>query len=213
MGVFLILLGVAAAITISALFVWVLIMVFRGKDEKSDDILFKNFMPQYSKGHGEGSVIEFVRGGDRTGIKFMPRDINFVKLLKDNEKIVIKPQLIWFENDKLIHFPKGTFSDHRHQLWGLPPNAEDLNDNIKKSPYGKALMSILEETNTSREETQVLRKRIIAQNKLVNKTEGLELVEDFMNKNKEIWKDVSSIYSDTKKGGHTYGPVGGSSQS
>lgn len=183
-------LGLFMTMIVTGLFSWLLIIIFKEKDLPSDDTIFKNFLSQYTSGYSYGSILSIVQGDKRIGIKFIPRDLDYVKLFKKHEKIDVRPQLIWIEKDKLLHFPKGTLSMHRHELWALPSKAEDLNDEIKKTKYGEVLMYIIEEMNMKTEESSILRKRIQAQNKLVEKSEGLEIVTDILEKMSEANKDL-----------------------
>ena len=187
-----------ASIIIVGLFVWVLILKFKEEDEPTDDLIFRNFMPQYTEGYSMGSVIEVIRGEERTGIRFLPKDVDYVSAFKKRKSIVLKPQLVWIENRKLLSMHRGILSMHRNELWGLPPNPEDLPEAFKNTEFGKALMHFIESGNSDQEESNILRERIAVQNKLLKKTEGLGLVEDYFSKTSEIIKDLGKLKGDKK---------------
>lgn len=194
-----IILGIGLSVAILVMFILVFREKLKDEEDPLDDVIFKNYLPQYAKGHSQGVIIEVIRGDKRTGIRFMPRDIDYLALRRTKEKKIVEPQLVWFQDEKLIAMPKGTLSSHRHELLGLPQNAEDLPSNIKKTVMGMALMQIIEAASANKEEVDVLRKRVVVQTKLVHKTEGYELVDDFMNKNAEINKDIIKHMSDIKQ--------------
>lgn len=190
MNTLIIIFGLIFTVVCTGLTVWILIINFKEKELPSDDVIFEHFLPQYTDGYTFGSIIEIIRGDKRTGIKFLPKDIDYVKIMKNKEKVNILPQLIWIENSKLYYNSKGVHSSHRHKLWGLPLKAEDLSDDFKQTDIGKMFMNMIENKNMTAEESNVLRKRIQAQTSMLNKTEGLELVEDAILKIMEVNKDI-----------------------
>ena len=201
----LVFLGILFAIIMSSLFVWVLILKFKEEEQPSDDLIFKNFLPQYTHGHSQGSVLEIKKGDNRSAIIFIPKDFDYVRALKKKEKVIINPELIWIENHKLLNFPKGTLSSHRNELWGLPPKAEDLNEELKNTEIGKSIMKTIEDLNMKHEESHILRNRINVQSGLLNKTEGLELVNDAFSKVMEINKDLVKVAGENKPKTQTFG--------
>ena len=203
---FSLILGCIFGIAIFGLSTWLLLLIFKEQEEPTDDTIFKNFLSQYTNGYSYGTIIEIIKGENRTGIKFIPRDLDYVRLFKNRKKnkIIIQPQLIWIQNDKLLLFSKGILSARRHEIWGLPANAEDLSDEIKKHEFGKVLMILTEMANSKTEEVDILRHRIKVQNKLVEKSEGLEIVEDYMNKSTEITKDIIKNINNSKNKGYEF---------
>jgi len=177
------------AVAAVSAFVWLLVILFGQNKQPHDDTLFNNFLPQYAHGHGSGKILDVIHG-HRTGILFLPDDVDRVKAFKLKKKLIIEPELVWFENDKIKDWPKGSLSAYRNVKWGLAPKAEDYNELIKTNEIGQALMKVTEDNNIKTEEVEVLRNRINVQNALVNKTEGLGLVQDFMDKTSEINKDI-----------------------
>lgn len=196
----LILYGFISIVIACALLVWVLVIMFGQKKVPKDDTKFLNFMPQYTHGYRHGKIIEVIQGKRRKGILFMPSDIDKVELFNKKVKnFVIQPELIWIENDKFKQFPKGTASSRVHESWGLPPRAEDLGEEFKKNEIGQAVMNLIEDKNANKEETTILRSRINTQTKMLDKTEGLGLVDDYMTKSSEIMKDLAKSTSAEKK--------------
>jgi hypothetical protein len=201
MNTFLIVIGLLLAIVMSSLFVWILMIKLKEEKQPSDDLIFEHFLPQYTDGHTMGNVIDIIKGSKRTGIKFLPRDIDYVRLATNEKKGDIKPLIVWISNDKLIYSPKGSHSSHRHKLWGFPVKAEDFSEDFKKTYLGGLFMKMTEEANSKTEEVDVLRKRVVNQNKMVNMTEGLELVDDALSKIMEINKSLVKATND--RGGKT----------
>ena len=141
-----------------ALFVYYLIIKYREQEDPTDDTIFINFMSQYADGYNLGSIVKVYRGHQRTGIKFVPKDVDHVRLLKKKEKIKIEPQLVFYQNRHLISFPKGTWSAQRNEMWGLPPNPEDLPEELKHTGFGKFLMKLVDQLNAEETEVESIRK-------------------------------------------------------
>jgi hypothetical protein len=209
MGIGLLLLGLSMAGIITGLFVWLLILKFKEPEQPNDDTILRNFMSGYTNGHSLGSITEIFQGDKRVGYKFIPRDVDKVKLYRSKEKITLKPQIIWVERDKVVTFVKGTLSAHRHEIWVLPPKPEDLNAELKNTSFGKMLMTMIEDINAKIEESEVLRKRILVQTALLNKTEGLELVQEYMDKVNEVQKDLLKNVREDKPRSPMFNPSTG----
>lgn len=192
-------LGIVICSILSILLIWLLVVIFKEKEIPSDDAIFKNFMPQFTKGYSNGTINEIKQYDDRLGIVFTPKDVNLVNLFKNKNKIEITPEIIWVEKSKFKIFPRGFLSGHRHEVWALPPRAEDLPEQFKKTDIGDFLMNSIEDSNSRNEETKILRNRVKVQNKLVTKTEGLELVDDYLSKVNEITKDVTKLIPQQEK--------------
>ena len=96
-------------------------------------------MSQYTNGYAEGMLLKTEKGPERTIITLIPSDIDFKKLKS------IKPQKVVVENDKIITFPKGTWSNDLSKMWLLPPTARDLPNELKNTPLGKQIMIQIED--------------------------------------------------------------------
>ena len=186
--------GIFCGVIIIGLFVW-LIKIIKEKDEELyDDVIFHNFMPQFANGHFEGAVLDFITGEKRTGVKFIPKDIDRLKYMKDRKKIEIQPEIVYFENSLLKSFPKGTLSNERNILWGLPPKAELLQERLKETDMGKIMMRMIEENSASNEERDILRMRQIRQRQMLEKSEGLKIAEDTIELLEESNKQIKKGY-------------------
>lgn len=195
----LILYGLIAMGLFTGLIVWILILNFNQKKIPKDDTYFLNYMPQYTNGYRRGKIIEVIQGKRRKGILFMPTDVDKVQAFNNKQKLVIEPQLIWIENDRFVQHPKGSASARTHEAWGLPPKVEDYDEGYKKTEIGQAVMNIVEDKNAIKEEANILRKRINVQTKMLEKTEGEELVDEYMTKSSEIMKDLAKSTGGDKK--------------
>lgn len=181
-------------------FIYLLVLRFRERQEPEDNPQFLNFMPQYAKGHNKGIIDKIIQGDKRVGIRFFPRDLNYVKLLKENKKVKIEPITIFFKKELVFPFAKD-WSSHRNDIIGLPPTAEDFPESIKRNPIGQALMQAVEGTNKKIEERDLLRSRVKHQSEILQKTEGLDIVEDFMDLEEEKDKQLIKIVKEEKKTG------------
>lgn len=166
-------------------------MNFTRRKRPHDDTEFLNYMPQYTDGYRRGKIVDIKQGKRRIGIVFLPSDIDKVKLFKQKKSFVIEPKLIWIERNKFKQFPKGTASSRVNEAWGLPPTAEDLGEEFKKTEIGQAIMNLIENDNAKKEESEILRNRIRVHGEILRKTEGEEIVEEYMVKTSEIMKDIT----------------------
>lgn len=180
---------VVGALIVLGILVWMFIEYNRQEDPENYPICH-NYMKQYTGGHFEGTIIEQKEYSDRTKVTFLPKDIDFRKLEKENKKIRIKPYTIWVENDKMERMPKGGQSDHRDFIDLLPPRSEDISEDLKKTPKGQFYMNHIENKNANRLESEVQRqaKETIAE---MYKTNNLgEISPEFLRKQK-VYQDTS----------------------
>jgi len=190
---FLVISGFTISAILTGLFVWILIIKFTETESPTDDLKFLHFMPQYTNGHWRGVVLNVIKGAKRDYIEFMPTDHNWHKIINKNENISMKSEGIWIEKNKLSYNPKGSLTPHEHILWGLPSAAEDLSEDFKKTAMGIAVMTMTENLNSKKEETDLLRLRMRAQSNILERSESLEIVEDALEKFSEINKDLSKL--------------------
>ena len=158
----LLLIGTLILIVLLGLFIFFIVLRFKEKEEPTDDTLFIHFMPQYTHGYHMGVIEKVYYGEKRTGILFFPRDIDHVRIFKakkkENLRVVIKPELIFIDNRKLIHLPKNSgLSGERNEIWGLPPNPEDFSELFKQHPMGKMMMQMVNEKNAITTEVECIR--------------------------------------------------------
>jgi len=168
--------------------IWFFYEKFKERDDPEDETLFVNFMPQYSHGYKTGVINKVIVGDKRIGIEFYPRDIDYIKHLK--EKVEIQPELVFFEKDKVIQIPKGTWSSYRNEIWGLPPSSSDLPIFFKEHPLGKKIMEYIEGKSGEKDENEILRERNKNQQNMLLKTEGQGIAVDTINLMTESVKTI-----------------------
>lgn len=170
--------------------IYLVILIFREEDEKFEDNMVINFMPQYSnpnKGHAIGMEVSTKKIGSRYLVEYQPRDVN-KKLLKEKEKL--ENAKIVVDSNKILSLPTGTLSGYRNIKILLPPNPEDFPDSMKDTLFGQALMDLTEKINTSNVEAKIVREGSSRKTKLLNEIGDGEVSEEFIERTKELQKEI-----------------------
>ncbi len=160
---FMLFLGIIGVFTVICLFVWLITIIYKSNPKPQDLTMITNFLPQYTDGFSEGILLSVDLGDKVNGYTFMPTDVDFYsrqskgkfKTNKNLDKVV--PKTIYIRKDKVIAFPRTTFSGERNKIWLLPPNPEDLSEEIKKSEIGKLLMAMIDDINNKETEISIIR--------------------------------------------------------
>ncbi|MAG47914.1 hypothetical protein CL617_04875 [archaeon] len=185
-----------------------LVHIKRTEHEPMDYTLVDNFMSQYTKGHSQGILLEVIKGKKRDGIVFMPKDVDYMRKIKNKEKLEIKPQTIYVSKNKIILLPRGTWSSERNRMIVLPPYPENFPRDFTQTPFGKHLAKLTEDLNAEDTVIEVQRKRIDVENELLHKTEGGDRMKEHLITDKELTKDFYKKFTDAKedKKGTSYTP-------
>lgn len=174
---------IVGAIIIGILFATILVLKFKKEDLPGEIVQVTNFMSQYSKGYSSGLLQKIERGSIRSIVYFFPQDIDYNKIIE------VSPVKVVVNNDNIYTAVKGTLSSNISHIFLLPPYAEELPTELKRTDMGKNFMELIEKNNSKREENSILRKRIEAQGALLNSTEGYGLVEEFISQTKNLSND------------------------
>ncbi len=154
-------------------------------------------MSQYSGGYTLGIIKRWIKGGKRIGVEFIPKGkIPKKKVKGKGEEPEQKSYLVFFDKRKLQPL---SLTEEKNIFVGYPPTPEDLSEELKKSPQGKALMQIIEGLNIEDAEVSILRSRSKKQHKMLQQTEGLEIAEKTIELYGEGMKDIKKIYSKDDK--------------
>lgn len=164
----------------------------KDRDDPADDLIIENYMPEYANGHTDGVVDSIVMVGDRVKIKFFPRDIKYSRFA--NEKLTtIKPLTVVYRKDRLVYIPEGSFSAHRNKLKAFPNELEDLPEGVKNSAYGSGIMNFITNRNETKDSVDLLKKRQVNLKRVLDKSEGLDIVDDYFTLNKEMITSVQGL--------------------
>lgn len=110
---------------------------FKGDDPENKPYLI-HFGSQYSKGYALLIMDNWEVGEKRVKIKPSPRDINYIRALKERNQVELKPLFL----DKAFFLPSG-ISTHRQIFFGLPQRISDLPYEFRKTSMGKAFENII----------------------------------------------------------------------
>lgn len=167
--------------------------------EPTDSPILLNFGHRYGNGHAVGIIDKFIKGNDRTGIVFYPRDIDYVEVKNSKKSYKIEPIKIWVENEKIETLPKSDLSNHRNIIIVYPKYAENLSKGLRNKKIGKAIMGIIEDLNKEKEENEIYRKRIENQNKFLGEVGGLgDIAEGYTTRMKETFDEAKKQTKDDK---------------
>lgn len=166
----------------------------REKEEPENKPIFENYMPQYSEGHTDGIVDDIIIGEKRIGIVFLPRDINYIKLLKNkltSHKIKNK-YIIFYDKRQVDFFPQGGFSGHRDKIKAYPSNVDMIPDSIKNTDFGKKVMEFIEKNNELKDQNELAEQRMESLKRFSKKTYGGEIYEEFGTSMSKILEDAKT---------------------
>lgn len=178
--------------SIAGLLIWLLYLIFHEEKIPSDVVQIDNYLTQYTNGRSCGILQHKENGSRRSIITYIPQDVDYKKISH------VKPEKVVVENNKILTFAKGTWSNDITRKILLPPTPEDFPKEIKNTPYGKILMEACRKINEEGEEALILRKRIQAQTQLLEKTEGLGLVNDWMRQTDDIIEKIAKKRDDPR---------------
>ena len=150
-------LAILFVIIFIALAVWFIMIYFQEGPKPQDFTIVDNFMPQYTNGFSQGILTNVDVGEKRNGYTFVPKDIDHYGRKKQKNMAKIEPQLVYVDKAKAVSFPRGTFSSERNRLWLLPPNPEDLPEELKRTEFGKIAMKMINDINTKTTEIESIR--------------------------------------------------------
>ena len=179
-----------------------------GKKEEypTDNIKVICGMRQFSEGHKEGWFVHRIWGKNRSIIIFQPTDINFNKpQLVENQRVVVK-------NSILEHYSsaKGIESNDIGYLY-LYPHRADLFSKTDQKRYSKEFLEEVETIGEIDDIIEIKNNKEKIQKKLLMKTDGWDMFDDYVKKkkllDKDIIQDIKSLRDDKK----TFTPTSGSS--
>lgn len=206
MAVGLLILSLVCFILIVVVFVIYFRMKFGNDDDYSDtDVI--NFMPQYTNNFKKGKYIETIYG-ERHGVVFMPTGLDYDRMKKYNKLDLIKPQTIFAPEHKIISIPKGKSLSEKNELWILPPKGEDLPESIRKTPFGTALVELIENGNANRDVIDIKTKSQEVYSQVLHDVQGKDMFRQWIIDNKNLDKDFKKRILDNIKQGDNRPPSG-----
>ncbi|MEK6878847.1 MAG: hypothetical protein AABY22_04565 [Nanoarchaeota archaeon] len=167
--------------------IWLIIKVFKTPIILENDPIILNWMAQYSKGRALGVEEKTIMGKGNRFIKyFSAKDINVKDENPDiNTKIVA-------QHDRIIPFPKGTWSKDRDIIMILPPTTAEFPNHLKDHEFGKFLMTYVELKNAVESEVKILREGTRRRDAILKEMGDSEISEKYL-------KSVEGLFKDTIK--------------
>ena len=178
----------------------------RQEEYPTDNIKVECHMLQFSNGSKEGWFVKRIWGKKRSIIIFQPSDINFNKpQLVKNQRVVVKNSIL----DK-YSTPKGIESNEIGYMY-LFPHRADLFSKTDQKRYSKEFLEEVETIGEIDDIIEIKNNKEKIQKKLLMKTEGWDMFDDYVKKkkllDKDIIQDIKSLRDDKK----TFTPTSGSS--
>lgn len=168
-----------------ALFIWIIILIFREKPRIENDPIVINFLSHYSNGRAIGFEDNVIKAKNNRFIsEFYPGDLDVKKINKaEKEKVIIG-------KDKIIPLPKGTLSKDRDIKIYLPPTAEDFPTGLKEHPFGKILMGYTELVNAVNSEIATIREGSKRKDEILQRLGDGELGKEYLDTFEGTMKDI-----------------------
>ena len=179
--------GIMCAFLIAGI-VYILVNRVRNADEPENETIIENYMPQYSNGYSEGIVKEMEFGEERVKIIFHPRDINYIRELKENN--ILEPITLYFNKRQIIPI---NISSHRNKIKCFPDDIDLLPEQLKETRFGKKIMEIITENNKLNDESELYNARIKHVQKMGLELASGKLAEKYVEISQEILKDKSEL--------------------
>jgi len=179
--------GIMCAFLIAGI-VYILVNRVRNADEPENETIIENYMPQYANGYSEGIVKEMEFGEERVKIVFNPRDINYIRELKENN--ILEPITLYFNKRQIIPI---NISSHRNKIKCFPDDIDLLPEQLKETRFGKKIMEIITENNKLNDESELYNARIKHVQKMGLELASGKLAEKYVEISQEILKDKSEL--------------------
>jgi hypothetical protein len=189
----LIIFSIIGALIVTGLIIWLLVVIFRDKEEEKDRNMALNFMSNYSNGRAYGQELSVDKSFEgRFIITFMPKDItsDSLKTLKA-EKIIV-------DKGKLISLPRGTWSKEKNISIYLPIRAEDFPDALKQTEFGKMLMLFTEMKNSVNSEVDMVREGSRRKDDILKRIGDGELSGEILDANHELIKELIKMMAENR---------------
>jgi len=178
-------------IGIIGLFVWIFYEKKRDQEEPQDRSQVLNYMPKYSNGHNKGILNRIIEGNGWIAVEFFPRDLNYIKLLKENKKVRIEPEVVFIPKENLKITPKGSWSNHVTDLEIIPLKTEDIPVGLSEEKR-EYLIGIIEKSQQTRHTQEVFNNWKKVNNDLSMETSGNRQLKEYINSQGELVKSIIS---------------------
>lgn len=171
-----IILILVAVLTIAVFF---LIFYFKSGEIPADNPIVYNFMTKYVP-CAVGLQVKRFSGPDREAMILRKYDKSYLDMFKLRKKDVPEEYLVFFNENQMNVFPKGTLSPDRDIIILLPPSPEDLSEGVKETSIGKALSLVVEKKDYDKKLVELLREYSDRKDSILKKWSGGEISSDLL---------------------------------
>jgi len=171
----------------------IVIVFFKARPKESEYVNYPeaiNFMSRYTDGFAKGEIVDKIITPERIGLWIQPKDINWLARLKSKETVEIKPFLLWAPYSHVKVLGTGTLSGEKVQVFILPPETEDMSEELLDTPIGKALAVMIEKANAEMTAIDIIRNKEKVTNYFLKRVEGHEIFTEHAEKSKILEKDL-----------------------
>ncbi len=199
--------GIMIALTVISVFVFgILYTLFTLKQERypGDNPIVYNFMTKYIP-TAVGIQMKRFSGPDREAILIRKYDRNYMELYKKKMKDKSEDYLVFFNENQLTTFPKGSLSPDRDIVILLPPSPEDLTEEFKSKKIGSAISQIIEGKNYDRKLNELIREYSDRKDAILKNWSGGEMTSDLLSHMNLLFNDYTKAIIKTNKEKPPYG--------
>ena len=156
-----------------------LLFYFKSGPIPGDNPIVYNFMTKYVP-CAIGLQIKKFNGPDRDAMIIRKYDKSYLDMFKLKLKDKPEEYLVFFNEEQLNVYPKGTLSPDRDIVILLPPAPEDLPDKVKESPIGKTLSVVIEQKDYDKKLSELIREYSNRKDNILKKWSGGEITTDLL---------------------------------
>lgn len=190
-----ILIAIAFAVFLGLL-IWLAITVLKERREPSDDCICINLNTHNDR---TGRAIFIQKGSPRTVsgryvFTGKPTDVDWKKLRDNKEDL--EPINTIINPEHVVTIPKGQWSQDKHIKILMPANAENLEENMKDTPFGKLIAQLIESKNFEKTITEIIREGSNRKSEYLQKLGDGEVGEAVVGVYEKIVKQISEVTKD-----------------
>jgi len=165
-----------------------LLLYFKVDNVPADAPIVYNFMTKFVPS-ATGLQIKRFSGPDREAMIIRKLDKSYMNLFKLKKKDSSEDLIIFFNENQLTEFPKGTLSPDRDIIILLPPHPEDLPEKVRNSKIGRAFSLVTEENDFNKKEVELIREYSNRKDSILKDWSGGEISSDLLGHMDKLFKD------------------------
>jgi len=176
-------------LTLTAVTVGFLLLYFKSGETPGDKSIIYNFMTKYVPS-ATGVQIKRFSGPYREAILMRKFDKSYLDLFRLKKKDKSEDYMIYFNEEQITTFSKGTLSPDRDIIFILPPHPEDLPEEFRESSIGKAISLVIENKDYDKKLNELLREYSDRKDNILKNWAGGEISPDLLEHMDTMFMDV-----------------------